>query len=62
MLLGEADARAVIRRLREFDRHAIHLVTALRLADDKVIDAVMTYDTRFADGARAHGLTVVAPA
>lgn len=41
---------------------AIHLVTALRLADEKLIDAVMTYDTRLADGAREHGLTVVAPA
>jgi predicted nucleic acid-binding protein len=41
---------------------AIHLVTALRLADEKLIDAVLTYDTRLADGAREHGLTIVAPA
>jgi predicted nucleic acid-binding protein len=41
---------------------AIHLVTALRLADERVIDAVMTYDTRLADAAREHGLGVVAPA
>jgi uncharacterized protein len=40
---------------------AIHLVTAVRLADEKLIDAVMTYDARLADGAREHGLTVVAP-
>jgi uncharacterized protein len=117
VLLGEPDAPAVIRGLREFDQHvasrlmrvelcrlalregllehadqllsavallpleevvldaadtvqppsvaaldAIHLVTALRLADEKLIEAVMTYDTRLADGAREHGLTVVAPA
>jgi uncharacterized protein len=117
VLLGEPDAAAVIRGLREFDQHvasrlmrvelcrlalreglledaeqllsavallpleeavldaaetvqppsvttldAIHLVTAVRLADEKLIDAVMTYDTRLADGAREHGLTVVAPA
>jgi uncharacterized protein len=40
---------------------AIHLVTALRLSDEQRIHAVMTYDARLADGARAHGLTVVAP-
>jgi predicted nucleic acid-binding protein len=116
VLLGEPDASAVIRRLRDFDQHlasrllrtelrrlalregllegadqllsavallpledavleaaetvppasvatldAIHLVTALRLADQRVIEAVMTYDTRLADGAREHGLAVLAP-
>lgn len=40
---------------------AIHLATALRLSDAGFIDALMTYDTRLADGARRHGLTVVAP-
>lgn len=40
---------------------AIHLVTALRLADEQLIDAVMTYDVRLADGANEHGLSVVAP-
>jgi uncharacterized protein len=117
VLLGEPDAPAVVRSLREFDQHvasrlmrvelrrlalregllghadqllsavallpldeamldaaetvqppsvatldALHLVTALRLADQWVIDAVMTYDTRLADAAREHGLNVVAPA
>lgn len=117
VLLGEPDAAAVIRDLREFDQHiasrvlrvelrrlalreglleqadqllsgvallpldeavldaaetvppagvatldAIHLVTALRLADEELIDTVMTYDTRLADGAREHGLSVIAPA
>lgn len=40
---------------------AIHLVTALRLADEKLIDAVLTYDARLGDGARHHGLAVLAP-
>jgi len=40
---------------------AIHLVTALRLAADGLVESVMTYDTRLADGARRHGLRVVAP-
>jgi len=37
-------------------------VTALRLADKALIDTVMTYDTRLADGVSEHGLSVVAPA
>jgi len=41
---------------------ALHLVTAMRLAGEGLIDAVMTYDARLADGARHHGLAVVAPA
>ena len=41
---------------------AIHLVTALRLHGAGLLDAVMTYDARLADGAREHGLTVMAPA
>ena len=40
---------------------AIHLATALRLLDAKLLDALMTYDARLADGAREHGLAVVAP-
>ncbi len=40
---------------------AIHLTTALRLADAGALDAVMTYDRQLADGARTHGLTVLAP-
>lgn len=40
---------------------AIHLTTALRLADAGSLDAIMTYDVRLADGARQHGLTVLAP-
>ena len=38
---------------------AIHLATALSLADVQV--EVITYDKRFADAARANGLTVVQP-
>lgn len=41
---------------------AIHLVTALRLADEGLIDTVLTYDARLTDGARTHGLSVIAPA
>jgi predicted nucleic acid-binding protein len=41
---------------------AIHLATALRLATTVQLDAFMTYDQRLADGARHHGLTVLAPA
>jgi uncharacterized protein len=41
---------------------AIHLTTALRLADAGALDAIMTYDVRLADGARQHDLTVLAPA
>jgi predicted nucleic acid-binding protein len=40
---------------------AIHLVTALALSGAGRLDAVMTYDARLADGARRHGLTVLAP-
>lgn len=40
---------------------AIHLVTALRLAAAGLLDGVMTYDQRLADGAAGHGLTVLAP-
>jgi len=41
--------------------HAIHLVTALRLSAAGRLDVMMTYDRRLADGARQHGLTVLAP-
>ena len=40
---------------------ALHLATAVRLAADGELDALMTYDRRLGAGARAHGLTVVAP-
>ena len=40
---------------------AIHLVTAARLADVGRLDAMMTYDARLADGARHHGVAVLAP-
>jgi predicted nucleic acid-binding protein len=41
---------------------AIHLSTALRLARADRLDALFTYDARLADGARQHGLMVLAPA
>ncbi|MBA2765646.1 MAG: VapC toxin family PIN domain ribonuclease, partial [Solirubrobacterales bacterium] len=37
------------------------LVTALRLSAAGRLDVMMTYDRRLADGARQHGLTVLAP-
>lgn len=44
--------------LRSLD--AIHLASALAIGDE--LDAFITYDVRLADAARAHGLTVLAPA
>jgi predicted nucleic acid-binding protein len=43
--------------LRTLD--AIHLATAITLGDD--LDAIVTYDTRMAEGARLMGLPVSAP-
>ncbi len=40
---------------------AIHLATAVRLAEAGELDALMTYDKRLADGARAHSITVLSP-
>jgi uncharacterized protein len=40
---------------------ALHLVTALSLARDGVVDAVATYDARLAAACRHHGLEVLAP-
>ncbi len=40
---------------------AIHLATAMRLAKAGKLDALMTYDKRLAEGARAHGLEVLSP-
>lgn len=40
---------------------AIHLATALELARLDVLTSVMTFDQRLAEGAREHGLAVLAP-
>jgi predicted nucleic acid-binding protein len=40
---------------------AIHLATALELASGGVLEAVMTYDPRLAEGEEQHGLRVLAP-
>jgi predicted nucleic acid-binding protein len=40
---------------------AIHLAAAVRLHDGRELDALMTYDKRLADGARAHGIEVLSP-
>lgn len=41
---------------------AIHLATAVALARAGVLDTVMTYDRRLAEGVETHGLRVLAPA
>jgi len=41
---------------------SIHLAAAVELAEADLLDTVMTHDKRLADGARHHGLTVLAPA
>ncbi len=46
------------RTLRSLD--AIHLASALSVGDE--LEAMITYDARLADAARARGMTVVAPA
>jgi len=40
---------------------AIHLATAVRLKDAGKLSALMTYDKQLADGAREHGIEVLAP-
>lgn len=45
------------RSIRSLD--AIHLATALRLADE--LNAIVTYDRRMIEGARALGLPVASP-
>lgn len=40
---------------------AIHLATTISLSKEGKLDALMTYDKQLADGARAHGIRVVAP-
>lgn len=40
---------------------AVHLATAVRLAAAGELDALMTYDKQLAQGARAHGISVLSP-
>jgi predicted nucleic acid-binding protein len=40
---------------------AIHLATAVRLAEVDKLDALMTYDKQLARGAQEHGISVLAP-
>lgn len=54
----EAASRLPDPLLRSLD--AIHLATALQIRSD--VEAVLTYDERFAAAASAHGLTVLGPA
>lgn len=40
---------------------AIHLATALQLAAEGHVASIMTFDRQLAEGAREHGLSVIAP-
>lgn len=40
---------------------AIHLATAVRLANEGELNALMTYDKQLAAGAREHGIEVLSP-
>ena len=57
---GIAASAAVLEPVGMRSLDAIHLASALLLADE--LDAFVTCDTRQADAARAMGLTVVVPA
>jgi hypothetical protein len=54
----EAASRLPDPMLRSLD--ALHLATALLIRED--VEALLTYDDRLADAARAHGLAVASPA
>lgn len=56
--ITEAAGRLDPTEMRSLD--AIHLAAALGLEDD--LDGMVVYDSRLADAARAHGVTVIAPA
>ena len=53
---AETIAPSVVRTL-----DAIHLSTAVRLAEAEELDALMTYDKQLAAGAREHGIEVLSP-
>lgn len=40
---------------------AVHLATAVRLAANRAVEAMMTFDERLATGATHHGMEVLAP-
>lgn len=57
---GILDAAGLLEPATMRSLDAIHLATALRLAD--VLDAVVTYDRRMIEGAQSLGLRVASPA
>lgn len=57
-LLANAE---VIRPASVASLDAIHLATAVHLAEVSPLNVIVTYDRRLAEGARAHGLEVLAP-
>jgi predicted nucleic acid-binding protein len=56
LIAAEAVAPTAVRTL-----DAIHLATALRLAEADELDVLMTYDKQLANAAREHGLAVLSP-
>jgi predicted nucleic acid-binding protein len=63
LVVREAESDAIEAEVARWDLiatgDAIHLASALTLADD--LAGVLTYDHRMADAARARGVAVVAP-
>jgi hypothetical protein len=55
-------AAETIRPISVATLDAIDLVTAVMLAEAGLVETVLTYGHRLADGAREHGLAVAAPA
>jgi predicted nucleic acid-binding protein len=63
-LLGPDDMLGQAERITPYSvatLDAIHLGTAVWLAEHDLLDTLMTYDNRLAEGARENGLTVLAP-
>lgn len=57
-VLGDAE---VVQPAAVATLDAIHLATAVRLAGAGVLDTMMTYDRRLAEGAAHHGIAVISP-
>jgi len=60
----DEDVQALVERIEPSNvatLAALHLATAVGLAQADGLEAILTYDRRLADGARHHGLTVLSP-
>jgi uncharacterized protein len=63
-LLGPDDMLGQAERITPYSvatLDAIHLGTAVWLAEHELLNTVLTYDNRLTEGACEHGLTVLAP-